>query len=209
MRFNAVGLWESPEGVPISAFIFGGRRSRLAPLVYQAFDWRHGVYVGATMSSETTAAATGAVGVVRRDPMAMIPFCGYNMADYWAHWLAMGSRHPRMPEVFHVNWFRTNSEGRFLWPGLGENLRVLLWIIDRVRGGGSAVESPIGWLPSPGAIDTSGLDLAPGVMDELTSVDAEAWRAEMAERQSFFDQFGDRLPSDLREQHALQARRLA
>src|SRR5207245_2372816 len=150
--------FDDPHGVPISAVVFGGRRARTAPLVLQAFDWSHGVFVGASVASETTAAQSGAVGVVRRDPMAMLPFCGYNMADYFGHWLEMGKAVKRPPAIFHVNWFRQDAEGRFIWPGFGENMRVLRWIVARAKGAGAATESPIGMLPAPGAIDTSGLE---------------------------------------------------
>ena len=201
--------WENPKGVPISAFIFGGRRSKLAPLVYQAFDWEHGVYVGATMSSETTAAAAGAVGVVRRDPMAMLPFCGYNMADYWGHWIEMGRCHKNLPKVFHVNWFRTDGEGRFLWPGFGENLRVLRWILDRVKGNAEAAKSPIGYLPAEGTIDVTGLDISKETMRDLTTIDREAWKEEMTGRSEFFAKFGDRVPPELLREHKALDERLA
>jgi phosphoenolpyruvate carboxykinase (GTP) len=192
--------WEDPQGVPISAIVFGGRRARVAPLVFQARHWQHGVFIAASMGSETTAAQSGAVGVVRRDPMAMLPFCGYNMGDYFAHWLAMGARLRRPPALFHVNWFRLDPGGRFLWPGFGENLRVLEWILQREHGQGDAVETPIGLVPAPHAIPTDGLDLPAHAMEQLLSVDRDEWLAERAEQAKFFDQFGDRLPGALREE---------
>ena len=188
--------WEDPQGVPISAIVVGGRRARVAPLVFESFDWNHGVFVAATMGSETTAAATGKVGVVRRDPMAMLPFCGYNMGDYFSHWVQMGKRIPNPPKVFHVNWFRATGN-KFLWPGYGENLRVLLWIVDRLQGRGKGVETPIGIVPAPGALNLDGLDLPPGTMEALLSVDCDDWRDELPELRAFFAKFGDRLPSDL------------
>ena len=201
--------FENPKGVPISAIIFGGRRAKLAPLVYQSLNWEHGVFVGATMASETTAAATGQVGVVRRDPMAMLPFCGYNMGDYWAHWLKMGERGgEKAPKIFHVNWFRRDANNKFLWPGFGENLRVLQWILERVKGRGKAVETAIGTIPSSDAIDTSGLSLAAGGMDQLLSIDRVAWREETRGIQEFFGKFGDRLPAAMREQLELLKKRL-
>jgi phosphoenolpyruvate carboxykinase (GTP) len=200
--------WEDPKGVPISAFIFGGRRAKTAPLVYEARDWAHGVYVGAGMASETTAAATGAVGVVRRDPMAMLPFCGYNMGDYWGHWLSVGQKLKSPPRVFHVNWFRTGADGKFLWPGYGDNLRVLKWILERVRGTGKAVESPIGLLPAPGAVSTDGLSLPAGAMEQLLAVDKGSWQQELKEQRRFFDTFGDRLPRELAHQHETLASKL-
>jgi phosphoenolpyruvate carboxykinase (GTP) len=192
--------WEDPQGVPISAIIFGGRRARTAPLVYQARDWNHGVYVGASVASETTAAQTGAVGVVRRDPMAMLPFCGYNMGDYFAHWLRMGGRMKHAPKIFHVNWFRQNAAGKFVWPGFGENLRVLRWVIDRCNGGGAAVESAIGHLPAPGAVDMSGLDLDDATRADLFNVDAGEWKAEAENVAEFFAKFGSRLPAEMERQ---------
>jgi phosphoenolpyruvate carboxykinase (GTP) len=191
--------WEDAQGVPISAIIFGGRRARLAPLVYEALNWRHGVYVGAGMATETTAAQTGAVGLVRRDPMAMLPFCGYNMADYFGHWLAQGGK-PGVtpPKIFHVNWFRTDASGKFLWPGFGQNLRVLRWIMDRCQGRGEAVETPIGFLPTGKGIDLEGLDISPETMQELFSIDRDDWQAETDEHEAFFGQFGNRLPEELR-----------
>jgi phosphoenolpyruvate carboxykinase (GTP) len=200
--------WEAPEGVPISAFIFGGRRARVAPLVYESFDWQHGVFVGATMASETTAAATGNVGIVRRDPMAMLPFCGYNMADYFGHWLAMGKRIPHPPRIFHVNWFRKSEDGKFLWPGYGENVRVLKWILERVEGRGGAQETPIGYVPARGALTLDGLNISLGTVDELLRVDPEDWEQELADTKEFFEKFGDRLPHELRDEHDKLARRL-
>jgi phosphoenolpyruvate carboxykinase (GTP) len=191
---------DAPEGVPITALVFGGRRRTLAPLVYQARDWAHGVLVGAGMASETTAAATGDVGVVRRDPMAMKPFAGYNFADYWAHWLSMAGRLKKPPGIFHVNWFRRDTAGRFLWPGFGDNLRVLAWIIARANGGAQAAETPIGAVPRPDALDLSGLDIAGATIAELLSVDAAAWRAEAAEIARYFDSYGSRLPARLKQE---------
>ncbi|MGH7150395.1 MAG: phosphoenolpyruvate carboxykinase domain-containing protein, partial [Planctomycetota bacterium] len=184
-------------GVPISAILFGGRRASTFPLVFQSFDWKHGVFVGAGTGSETTAAQSGAVGVVRRDPMAMLPFCGYDMADYFGHWLAMGRRIATPPRIFHVNWFRTGSDGRFLWPGFGENLRVLRWVIERCRGKGEAVRTPIGWVPAEGGIDAGGLSMPPGAMRELLRVDREEWKAEIADIRAFFAKFGSRLATEM------------
>jgi phosphoenolpyruvate carboxykinase (GTP) len=199
---------DAPEGVPISAFIFGGRRARIAPLVYEARDWEHGVFVGATMASETTAAATGKVGVVRRDPMAMRPFCGYNMADYFGHWLRLGAGKAQLPKIFHVNWFRQNEAGKYLWPGFGENLRVLRWIVGRVKGEAPAQETPIGNLPAEGAIDTNGLDVSAEAMRELLSVDTEAWREEARDLEGFLKSFGDRMPEGMWRQHKALVDRL-
>jgi phosphoenolpyruvate carboxykinase (GTP) len=193
--------WEAPEGVPISAFIFGGRRARVAPLVYESFGWQHGVFVGATMASETTAAATGNVGIVRRDPMAMLPFCGYNMADYFGHWLEMGKRIPKPPKIFHVNWFRKGADGKFLWPGFGENVRVLKWILERVEGRGGAEETPIGFVPSRNALTLDGLNLSSETIDELLEVDPEDWEQELVDSKEFLQKFGSRLPREIREEH--------
>jgi len=199
--------FDDPQGVPISAFIFGGRRARTAPLVFEAFDWNHGVFVGASAASETTAAQSGAVGVVRRDPMAMLPFCGYNMADYFRHWLAMGKAVPRPPRIFHVNWFRQDADGRYLWPGFGENLRVLKWIIARCTGKGAAIESPIGGLPARGEIDTGGLPLDDAAMTRLLDVSRDDWRPEADDMGQFFAKFGARLPDEIeRQRRALLAR---
>ena len=200
--------WEDPAGVPISAFIFGGRRARVAPLVYESFDWRHGVFVGATMASETTAATTGAVGVTRRDPMAMLPFCGYNMADYFAHWMEMGRRIPHPPKIFHVNWFRKGTDGKFLWPGFGENVRVLKWMLERIRGQGKAAETPIGLVPTPDALTLDGLDVSRGTMEELLQVNPADWSNELEDTRKFFERFGRRLPADLLAEHLQLARRL-
>lgn len=189
--------WEDPQGVPLSAIVFGGRRARVAPLVFQTRDWEHGVFVGATMGSETTAAATGQVGVVRRDPMAMLPFCGYNMADYFAHWLEVGRALPRPPAIFHVNWFRAGADGRFLWPGFGENLRVLLWMIDRVKGKADAVDTPVGLVPTPDALNLEGLKVGRPELERLLGVNRDEWAAEVPEMRAFFERFGKRLPGEL------------
>jgi phosphoenolpyruvate carboxykinase (GTP) len=201
--------WEDPQGVPISAIIFGGRRARVAPLVYQSLSWQHGVFVGASMASETTAAATGAVGVVRHDPMAMLPFCGYNMADYFGHWLDVGRNLSRPPKIFHVNWFRRNEQGDFLWPGFGQNVRVLKWILERVRDGGQAVDTPIGWIPTPDGIEREGLDLPTSTLEELLHIDRADWQQEVASQRKFFEQFGARLPREIQEEHKALARRLS
>jgi phosphoenolpyruvate carboxykinase (GTP) len=200
--------FEAPEGVPISAFIFGGRRARVAPLVYEAFDWQHGVFVGATMASETTAAATGNVGIVRRDPMAMLPFCGYNMADYFRHWLEMGKRIPHPPKIFHVNWFRKGADGKFLWPGFGDNVRVLKWILERVEGRGSAQETPIGHVPTRSALTLDGLNISTGAVEELLRVDPEDWEQELVDSKEFFQKFGERLPREIRDEHEKLSGRL-
>jgi phosphoenolpyruvate carboxykinase (GTP) len=189
--------WEDPQGVPIAGLIFGSRRSAVIPLVFEAFDWTHGVFLGSAMSTETTAAITGQVGVVRRDPMAMLPFCGYNMADYFAHWLTTGSRLRRRPGIFRVNWFRRGADGRFLWPGFGDNVRVLKWIVERLRGGGRAVETPIGWVPAPDGLDLAGLDLPGERLAEALRVDAGEWLAALDDLGQFYDQFGDRLPAPI------------
>ena len=202
--------WEDPAGVPISAIVFGGRRAHNTPLVTAARDWRHGVFLGSILSSETTAAAGGEVGRVRFDPFAMRPFCGYNMGDYMAHWLAMGAaRSPAvLPQIFWVNWFQRGDDGRFLWPGFGENCRVLRWIVERVEGRGEAVETPLGLAPAPGALDLSGLTVPPEDMAELLAVDTGAWRREVALIREHFAGFGERLPAGLWEELAALERRL-
>ena len=194
--------FENPEGVPISAIVFGGRRAKTAPLVYQARDWNHGVFVGATMASETTAAAAGAVGVVRRDPMAMKPFVGYNMADYFAHWLEMGAKidPEKAPKIFHVNWFKQDDEGHFMWPGFGDNMRVLLWILDRCEGKVSANDSEIGYLPNMEDIDVKDLDISEDVLKALLAVDKEMWLEDVKDQEEYFAQFGDRLPAEIKKQ---------
>jgi len=200
--------WEDPQGVPISALIFGGRRARVAPLVYEARNWQHGVYMGATMASETTAAATGKVGVTRRDPMAMLPFCGYNMADYFQHWLDMGPRIRRAPKIFYVNWFRRDAGGKFQWPGYGDNVRVLEWMLGRIEGRADAVETPIGYVPTRDALDLRGLSLAPSAVDDLLRVDAGEWAEETEQAGKFFDLFGSRLPGEIRAEQKALAERL-
>ena len=191
---------ERGEGVPISAIVFGGRRSDTMPLVLQAFDWEHGVYLGATMASETTAAATGAVGQVRRDPMAMLPFCGYNIGDYFRHWIDMGKRVANPPLIFNVNWFRKGDDGKFLWPGYGENMRILKWIIDRCEGSEAAVRSPIGWLPRPGDLDLAELNVPHKCVVELLGVDHEEWQKELAAHEKFFESLGGVVPKELLKQ---------
>ena len=199
-----------PRGVPISAILFGARRGTVTPLVYEAFNWQHGVYVGATMASETTAAATGAVGVLRTDPMAMLPFCGYNMADYFAHWLAIGKRLTRPPRIFHVNWFRLGSDGRFLWPGFGDNIRVLKWIAERVDGKAEAQRTPIGFVPYADDLEIGGSDIALMDLEQLLDVNAPVWLEETRRSEAFLAKFGDRLPEALRaEQRELVQRLVA
>ena len=200
---------EDPRGVPISAIVFGGRRASLVPLVFQARDWTHGVLVGASMGSETTAAATGAVGVMRRDPMAMKPFCGYNFADYFAHWLSFDRPGARLPAIFHVNWFRKGDDGKFLWPGFGDNLRVLEWIIGRVAGHAQATETPIGHLPAPGALNLDGLSLDAEAMQKLFGVDRDGWRAEFDAIASYLADYGPRMPPLLHAEAAECAARLS
>ena len=188
---------ENPRGVPISALVFGGRRRELAPLVYEARSWSHGVLVGASVASETTAAATGAVGVVRRDSMAMKPFCGYNFGDYWAHWLSVGAKLSAPPKIFHVNWFRQNADGKFLWPGFGDNLRVLAWMLERCAGKAQAQDTAIGYLPRPQDLNTSGLTIAAETLGEILSVNADAWRKEMTDIRAYLGEFGARTPAAL------------
>ncbi len=187
--------WDNPKGVAIQAFIFGGRISRDMPLVFQAYNWAHGVYLAATMGSEQTAAAAGKIGLIRRDPMAMLPFCGYHMGDYFDHWLDMGRRHPEPPRIFRVNWF-LKKDGKFLWPGFGENLRVLEWIVDRVHGRGHAIESPIGWVPGYEDMDWNGLDFGLEQFDELMTVDREAWKLESLAHEELFLRLFERLPHE-------------
>ena len=190
--------FDDPEGVPISAMIFGGRRAKTAPLVYQSRDWKHGVFVGSTMASETTAAAAGAVGVVRRDPMAMLPFCGYHMADYFQHWLDMGEKlGDKAPKIFNVNWFRTDDEGHFIWPGFGDNMRVLMWILGRCDGTAEAEETAIGFEPRPEDINLDGLDIDRETLAGLLSVDKELWKTEAEGIREFYKKFGEKLPEEL------------
>jgi phosphoenolpyruvate carboxykinase (GTP) len=192
---------EQHHGVPISAIIFGGRRAHLTPLVYESFNWQHGVFVGATMASELTAAQVGQLGQVRRDPMAMLPFCGYNMGDYFRHWLEMGKRMARRPKIFHVNWFRTDEEGKFLWPGFGENLRVLEWILDRCNNKVEAIKTPIGYVPKPSDIDMTGLELSASVLEKLLAVHREDWLEEAKGIKKFFQKFKKDLPQELWEEY--------
>ena len=193
--------FENPDGVPISAIIFGGRRAKTAPLVYQARDWNNGVFVGSIMSSETTAAASGAVGTLRRDPMAMLPFCGYNMGEYFAHWIEMGKTlGDKAPKIFNVNWFRLDDEGNFLWPGFGDNMRVLLWILDRCEGKAHANETPIGFVPSADDIDIEGLDMSKETLASILEVDNDIWRKEAEGIEEFYKKFGDHLPEELAKQ---------
>jgi phosphoenolpyruvate carboxykinase (GTP) len=194
--------WEDPKGVPISAFFFGGRRASVVPLVVESFSWQHGTFLGATASSEMTAAAAGGVGQLRRDPMAMLPFCGYHMGDYFGHWLKMGKAHDpkKLPKIFYVNWFRKSKEGKFLWPGYGENSRVLKWAFERIDGTAKAVETAIGYLPAKGALDLSALDVSEAAVDELLRVDREAWIQETESIRTHFEKFGDRLPAGMSEE---------
>jgi len=190
----------APSGVPISAIIFGGRRSTVAPLVLESLDWAHGVFTGAAVASETTAAAVGQVGQVRRDPMAMKPFCGYNFGDYWAHWLSFSERCAKLPKIFHVNWFRKDAEGRYMWPGYGDNMRVLKWITERCAGVAEAVTTPVGLMPNRADIDLTGLALTEQTLDALLAIDTEVWSKEVEDIQTFFEGFGERLPEGLKDQ---------
>ena len=199
--------FNDPAGVPISAIVFGGRRAKTAPLVYQSTSWQHGTFVGSVMASETTAAAAGAVGVVRRDPMAMRPFVGYDMGDYWAHWLAMGKAIKHAPKIFHVNWFRTDDEGRFIWPGFGDNMRVLMWILARCEGKVAAKETPIGFVPYAEDINIEGLDIDLATVEELLSVDRELWLEDCKGIRQFYAQVGERVPAELYDElSALEGR---
>jgi phosphoenolpyruvate carboxykinase (GTP) len=199
---------EAPTGVPISAIVFGGRRERLVPLVMQADSWNHGVLMGASMASETTAANIDAVGVVRRDPMAMKPFCGYNYADYWAHWLSFREFSDRLPKIFHVNWFRKDADGKFMWPGFGENMRVLDWIIKRCEHKVGFLETPIGKLPLPGDLKLDGIDVPAATMEALLEVDIAAWQAEIADIGEYLDSYGDRTPAAIKAEQARVAEAL-
>ena len=194
--------WEDPKGVPISAILFGGRRSTVIPLVCEAFNWQHGTFMGAAVSSEMTAAAAGTIGKLRHDPFAMLPFCGYHMGDYFGHWLAMGEKgdQSKLPNVYYVNWFRKDADGKFLWPGFGENSRVLKWVFERSEGKGEAQETPIGNLPTADALDLSGLELEPSAMEQLLQVDREAWHEEVKEMAEYFALFGDRLPEGIQQE---------
>uniref|UniRef100_A0A832I1L5 Phosphoenolpyruvate carboxykinase [GTP] n=1 Tax=Eiseniibacteriota bacterium TaxID=2212470 RepID=A0A832I1L5_UNCEI len=201
--------WENPAGVPISAILFGGRRAGVVPLVNEALSWQHGVFLGSIMSSETTAAAAGAVGTLRFDPFAMLPFCGYHMGDYFAHWLAVGARADgaKLPRIFYVNWFRKGADGKFLWPGYGENSRVLKWIFERVTGAAKAVDTPIGRLPAPGSLDLAGLDVPAANLEEVLRVDVDGWSRELPQVRAHYEKFGARLPQGLRDElAALEAR---
>ncbi|MDI5963979.1 phosphoenolpyruvate carboxykinase (GTP) [Streptomyces sp. SL13] len=206
--------WQDPQGVPISAILFGGRRASAVPLVTESFDWQHGVFLGANVASEKTAAAEGKVGELRRDPFAMLPFCGYNMGDYFAHWLRIGRQaHERgdgdkLPRIFYVNWFRKDAGGRFVWPGFGENSRVLKWVVERLAGRGDSVETPIGHLPAPGALDTEGLDIDQADLDLLLSVDPEVWREEAALIPGHLETFGEHTPAELWDEYRSLVRRL-
>ncbi len=193
--------WEDPKGVPIDAILFGGRRASVVPLVTESFDWQHGTFLAATASSETTAAATAKVGQLRRDPMAMLPFCGYNMGDYFAHWLKIGAtRGANLPGIYYVNWFRRDDKGKFLWPGYGENSRVLKWVFERCNGSAQAVETPIGRLPAPGALDTKGLDISGESLAKLFEIDVKGWLAEVPKIKDFFAGFGSRMPKELEQE---------
>ena len=214
-RFTAVAKncpcvspeFDNPDGVPLSAIIFGGRRAKTAPLVYQSFNWQHGTFVGSIMASETTAAASGAIGVVRRDPMAMRPFVGYDMGEYWAHWLEMGKKIPRAPKIFHVNWFRTDDQGHFIWPGFGENMRVLMWILARCEDKVGAKETPIGYVPFSRDINLEGTDVSEKTLEELLSIDRQSWLDDIENIKEFYDFVGPSTPEELRgELDALKQR---
>ena len=194
--------WESPVGVPISAILFGGRRAKVVPLVYEALSWEHGTFMGSIVSSETTAAATGDVGTVRHDPFAMLPFCGYNMGDYFAHWISIGKKSSlnKLPKIFYVNWFRKDNEGNFLWPGYGENIRVLKWIFDRTEGKDSSVKTPIGFVPKKEGIDLDGMNFRKENLDQLLNVDRDEWLREVKNIRNYYKIFGNKLPAELRSE---------
>jgi len=196
---------DAPGGVPISAIIFGGRRATTIPLLLESFDWTHGVYLGATMGSETTAAATGKVGVVRRDPMAMLPFCGYNVADYISHWLGMRSKLTHPPKIFMVNWFRKDRDGSFLWPGYGENLRILKWVAERIHGSVGAEQTAVGLVPCKSDLDLTGLDVTAARLDEALAIKREEWAVELRSQEEFFDRIDADLPRELEVQQAALA----
>jgi len=200
--------WEAPQGVPVSAIIFGGRRAKVAPLVYEALNWQHGTFVGVSMASETTAAAEGKVGTLRRDPMAMLPFIGYHAGDYFKHWLEMGKKPgAKMPKIFHVNWFRSNAKGEFMWPGYGDNMRVLEWIFGRVDGSAKAISTQVGLQPDLSTLNLSGLNISPETLSELNSLHAEDWKDEVASQSDFFSSIGPKLPKEIWDEHyALKAR---
>ena len=200
--------WEDPKGVPIDAILFGGRRATAVPLVTESFDWQHGTFLGATVSSETTAAAAGAIGQLRRDPFAMLPFCGYNMGDYMGHWLDMQTEGSQLPRIYYVNWFRKDADGTWLWPGFGENSRVLKWVVERIEGTADGVETPIGVLPTRDALDLDGLEIEDAHLDLLLSVDADVWKQEAALMPEYFAQFGDALPEAITEEHRKLVARL-
>ena len=209
--YNAPTLskeFDNPRGVPISAIIFGGRRTHVMPLVVEAFNWQNGVFAGARMGSETTAAAAHQVGQLRRDPMAMIPFCGYNMGDYFQHWLNMGKKLKHPPKIFSVNWFRVDDEGKFIWPGFGDNIRVLKWIIERVNDKVAAKETPVGLVPQLADLDLQGLNISPEKLERLFSIKPDQWQAEIADTEKFFSQFGSRLPKELHQELQELGRRM-
>jgi phosphoenolpyruvate carboxykinase (GTP) len=202
--------WDDPRGVPLDAIFFGGRRKDTVPLVTEARDWQHGVFLGATVSSETTAAATGKVGVVRRDPMAMLPFLGYNAGDYFAHWIEVGKNADavKLPRIFYVNWFRRDPSGGFVWPGFGENMRVIKWALERIEGTAAAQDTPIGRVPTPDSLDVSGLDLGPDALEIALTVDAEEWRREIPLIEEWFEKIGSSLPTSMKDELAALKLRL-
>jgi phosphoenolpyruvate carboxykinase (GTP) len=203
--------WENPAGVPISAIIFGGRRKTVVPLIYEALSWQHGVFVGATVSSEKTAAAKGKVGELRHDPFAMLPFCGYNMGEYFAHWIEMGKKTDpkKLPKIFHVNWFKKDEDGNFLWPGFGDNIRILKWIFERTERIENHQKSPVGNLPLAKSLDVTGLSLGPAELSKLFTIDKDQWRKEVDETQEYFSLFGSSLPPELKEELEALRKRLS